>query len=582
MYLLNAYAGARFPRRLRRLLAGTAALSLGLAALPALASADNPAQLTVVGTSDVSDSGLMPNLIQPEFENAFPQFSFKYVGSATGAAIQSAEGTGTTAGPSVLIVHAASLENQFVASGYSYENKYGDAVFRNDFVLAAPVSDPAHTGVDDPNNIAQAFADIAGAGVAGTTKFISRGGTTTASGTTVEEHAIWGLVSSANLIPAGVVLCTVSAADGGGMSPIKSTVQSTSGQACPDTGTVSSTDAPSWYTVNTGASQATNVEAANSRLDYTLTDRGTYDYLNDDQLQGGASLIPNLAIATRDNSSTAPGGADALVNYFHAYIINPSAPGESVNLGAAEDFISFLTSVDFQAQLSNYLSTTPDPGGAPFVADAAPIITETGLPKTADAGAPLTVRGTVTNAEIGYPALTGVRVNVDEVVAGLPIVVAHGTTTATGTYSIRFTPRTSGIFAVSTAQISEVVDSTLSPVFGDILSPGASLPTLVSLIGTSAPHSVLLNRVGASGTRITVHGTLAPAPALNGAKVELLATSALGGRQKLVATTKLVKGRSSFTVTGRLAAPGSYIVQLYYVQKGQTWTYSRARTVSVK
>src|ERR1700752_4887558 len=80
--------------------------------IPGSALADSSSTLTVVGTSDVSDSGLIQNVIEPEFAAASPQFTFKYVGSATGTAIGNAEnGTG---GPSALIVHAASLENQFV------------------------------------------------------------------------------------------------------------------------------------------------------------------------------------------------------------------------------------------------------------------------------------------------------------------------------------------------------------------------------------------------------------------------------------------------------------------------------------
>src|ERR1700722_8906129 len=95
------------------------------------ASADPSSTLTVVGTSDVSDSGLVQNVIAPDFKAQFPQFTFKYVGSATGVAIQNAEsGTG---GPSALIVHAASLENQFVGSGFSYNNQYGNATFTNAF-----------------------------------------------------------------------------------------------------------------------------------------------------------------------------------------------------------------------------------------------------------------------------------------------------------------------------------------------------------------------------------------------------------------------------------------------------------------
>ncbi|MGZ4217957.1 MAG: hypothetical protein ACXVH1_19680, partial [Solirubrobacteraceae bacterium] len=87
-------------RKTRAIPAGLLAAA-ALMFAPALASADTASSLTVVGTSDVSDSGLIPNFLQPQFQQQFPQFTFKYVGSATGAAIQSAmNGTG---GPSVLI-----------------------------------------------------------------------------------------------------------------------------------------------------------------------------------------------------------------------------------------------------------------------------------------------------------------------------------------------------------------------------------------------------------------------------------------------------------------------------------------------
>ena len=107
---------------------------------PAMASADTSSTLTVIGTSDVSDSGLIPNVIQPGFTKQFPQYAFKYIGTGTGNAISQAESG--AAGASVLIVHAASLENQFVANGYSQE-KYGRALWINDFVLGGQTADPA-------------------------------------------------------------------------------------------------------------------------------------------------------------------------------------------------------------------------------------------------------------------------------------------------------------------------------------------------------------------------------------------------------------------------------------------------------
>ncbi len=239
--------------------------AFALLVAPSLASADSSSTLTVVGTSDVNDSGLIPNLIQPEFQKEFSQYTFKYLPSATGAAIQAAEnGTG---GPSALIVHAASLENQFVANGFSYNNQYGNAIFTNDFVLAGPTGDPAGVGANGANNIAQAFADVAAAGAQASTKatFFSRGGGVTASGTTVEEHQIWALVASSGLRPASLTLCTVSAADGGGMSPIAASAGVANGGPCPDGGTVmvGTGHAPGWYQI-TGTSQASTVETTNS------------------------------------------------------------------------------------------------------------------------------------------------------------------------------------------------------------------------------------------------------------------------------------------------------------------------------
>ena len=179
---------------IRRLLSvpllGLIAAGIMLAA-PALASADTSSSLTAIGTSDLSDSGLIPNLIQPGFAKAYPQFTFKYIGKGSGVAIAQAESG--AAGASVLIVHAESLENQFVAGGYSYE-QYGRALFINDFVLAGPPSDPAGAAT---NGAQQHRAGVRryrhGRQSAGKATFVSRGGT---PGTTVEEHELWQLVDS--------------------------------------------------------------------------------------------------------------------------------------------------------------------------------------------------------------------------------------------------------------------------------------------------------------------------------------------------------------------------------------------------
>ena len=70
---------------------------------------------------------------------------------------------------SALLVHAASLENQFVDQGFSYNNEYGHAIWTNDFVLLGPAAAEATKGdvlARSPHNIAQAFANMAEKGAA--------------------------------------------------------------------------------------------------------------------------------------------------------------------------------------------------------------------------------------------------------------------------------------------------------------------------------------------------------------------------------------------------------------------------------
>jgi tungstate transport system substrate-binding protein len=515
---------------------------------PALASAQTT--LTVVGTSDVSDSGLVPNLIKPEFQAAYPQFDLNYVGSATGVAIQSAEsGNGS---PSALIVHAASLENQFVAGGYSYKNQYGNAIFTNDFVLAGPTGDPAGVAANGANNVAEGFADIATAGAAGKATFLSRGGTNTAPGTTVEEHQIWALVHSSGLQPASLSLCVVSSADGGGMAPV--TPATLNGQPCPNSGAIIAGDGnnPSWYQI-TGVNQGKNVTETNACTGepsgpnscYVLTDRGTYDYLASGTDPAGS--VPNLKIVTRGPQSTgAPGGADALINYFHVYIINPSKPGENVNLTGAEDFVNFLTSQSFQAQLKDYLAHTSDPAGAPFVATASPDLTASGFPHNYRAGGkPATVTGTLTNAEVGYPSLAGKTVTIDEVKGALVIPVASGKTNSSGHYKIKFIPPASGSYEVTTAQIPQVENATLNPIYGDLLSPAATTAHKVTV------HAAITSlRATSQGGKALVFGAVEPGTGHGSGTVNVLAR-ALGkkGSFRKVRSERLSASQGHFAVS---------------------------------
>ena len=107
---------ASLPKRALCIATVLAAMAVSAVATSAPALAD-PTPLIVVGTSDVSDSNLMSQVIEPDFEKAYPQYDLQYTGSASGQAIATAEQGSADA----LIVHAASLENQLVDQGFSTE-----------------------------------------------------------------------------------------------------------------------------------------------------------------------------------------------------------------------------------------------------------------------------------------------------------------------------------------------------------------------------------------------------------------------------------------------------------------------------
>jgi tungstate transport system substrate-binding protein len=573
-------------------LTGVAA-AMAFMLVPTLASADSSSTLTVVGTSDVSDSGLM-TLIGNQFSQAFPQFTFKYIGSASGAAITSAE-TGSQ-GASALIVHAPTLENQFVGNGFSYQttgtgpstNPFGNAIWLNDFVLAGPTADPAAVAANAGANIAQAFVDVATAGLAGKATFVSRGGT---PGTTTAEHAIWADVNTAGLTPAGVTLCAVSAALGGGLTPIAPGGVPANGDACPGDvlpGSAGGGALPSWY-VTTALTQGPNVIAANACTTfsksgpdscYVFTDRGTFDFLASGT--DPASSVPNLKVLTRGpQPNTAPGGQFALINYFHAYVINPGKV-PIVNVPAAQDFVNFLTSPTVQNELQNYLPTsvTGDPSGPPFVATANPSISiaAPGIPATYKAGTPVTITGGVVNKELGYPVLDGVPVAVSQVVNGLPVKVAGATATtdASGNFSLTFTPPVNGSYEVTTEAISKVEPPTLTPPFGDILSPSASAQTTVTV-----DAAITALKARSNGAGVAVFGTVAPGFG------HVKGTVTISGRPvgsnkdyKKLATVKLAANDGNFAAAPKMD-PGNWQFKAVFADTGQVTT-SPAKTITFK
>ncbi|MBV9800546.1 MAG: substrate-binding domain-containing protein [Solirubrobacterales bacterium] len=534
---------------LRRLLLCAGAALICVLLLPTVAArADTPSTLTVVGTSDVQDSGLMPLLITPMFEKAYPAFTLKYVSVGTGVAINDAE-SGVA---SALLVHAAALENQFVAQGFSKE-RFGRAIFYGDYVLLGPASDPAGVLANAPHDMATAFARIAAAGAAGKADFVSRGGT---PGTTVQEHAIWALDAGTP----GLTLCNVSDTNGGGEAP------STASGACPTT-----TSNPPWYHT-TGLTQGPNIEAANTcnftnagnngaNDCYVFTDRGTFECLTSAACAGGSVAPSNLRIVARDNSATAKGGQNLLINSFHAYAINPAAfagnPNVQINSTAATDFLNFLTSPSFQAQLKSFLGSTSDP---PFIADASPKITITsGFPGKVQGGKKVTISGSIANVVPGTPALANQTVSVNEVLTGgLPgLPIASGKTNSAGAFSITFSPTSTGSYVVTTNQITQIENSLLNPVFGDLLQPASTAASKVTVQGALQGVSY-----SAFPGRVLVTGTVLPGSGHVKGTVVVLARGKKG-RFRKIATSFLGSGDHAFAISAT-RSKGTWFFEVRY------------------
>src|SRR3954451_23335366 len=161
----------------------TLAVALGATATAGAQQAKRP--LIVQSTTSVRDSGVLDQLITPQFERRFPQYDLRFVAVGTGQAITNARaGQGD-----VLIGHSPALEAQFVRDGFSYE-PIGRTVMWNDFVVVGPANDPAGILRAARNDAVSAFEAIAAAGAAGRANFVSRGDN---SGTNTKERDIWAL-----------------------------------------------------------------------------------------------------------------------------------------------------------------------------------------------------------------------------------------------------------------------------------------------------------------------------------------------------------------------------------------------------
>ncbi|HEY8475522.1 MAG TPA: substrate-binding domain-containing protein, partial [Chloroflexota bacterium] len=237
----------------------------GRAALPSAdaipTAAPDAREIILATTTSTVDSGLLDVLI-PDFERR-TGYTVKPLSLGTGQALaQAARGDAD-----VVLVHAPSLEEQFVAEGHGVNRRL---VMHNDFVLVGPPGDPA--GVKGAGSTAEALRRIAEQ----QRLFVSRGDN---SGTHTLERQLW---AEAGVVPSGT-----------------------------------------WYQ-ETGAGMGQTLNVTSEKGGYTLTDRATYLALKprlqlEVLLQGDPRLL-NIYHVIEVNPEKHPGvnaaGARALADYF--------------------------------------------------------------------------------------------------------------------------------------------------------------------------------------------------------------------------------------------------------------------------
>lgn len=168
--------------------------------------------LTLTTTTSTYDTGLLSE-INSAFTDRFGA-SVDAVAQGTGAALQTAR----NGDADVVMVHARSLEDEFLRGGYGINRR--DLMF-NDFVVVGPADDPA--GIDGLTDVLEAFERIAES----ESVFISRGDE---SGTHVKELGLW---AEASIDPTGSWYREA----GSGMGEVLTQADLTPGYALADRGT---------------------------------------------------------------------------------------------------------------------------------------------------------------------------------------------------------------------------------------------------------------------------------------------------------------------------------------------------------
>ena len=210
--------------------------------------------LRLATTTSTEDSGLLAAIL-PDFERRYGA-TVDVIAAGTGQALK----LGENGDVDVVLVHARSREDEFVARGFG--TRRADVMY-NDFVIVGPRADPAAVG--SAASARDALRDIANAGAT----FLSRGDD---SGTHTKEQALW---ASAAFTPTAEL---------------------------------------GWYKA-LGQGMGETLIAANEQRGYTLSDRGTFLAMQ--------AELPDLGVLV-GGASIADARDSALLNPYGVIPVNPA------------------------------------------------------------------------------------------------------------------------------------------------------------------------------------------------------------------------------------------------------------------
>ena len=226
-------------------------------------------------TTSTHDSGLLDVLV-PAFEEE-TDYNVKIIAVGTGQALE----MGRRGDADVLLVHAPSAEEEFVAEGHGVNRLL---VMHNDFIIVGPADDPA--GVAATADALAAMRAIAHAGA----DFISRGDD---SGTHKLELSLWRDL---------------------GLDPIDE----------------------DWY-VEAGQGIGATLQVANQREAYTISNRATYlallDVLDSQVLSEGDPRLLNIYHVMQVNPDRFDAVNEAGARAFAEFLVSDEAQAIILEFG---------------------------------------------------------------------------------------------------------------------------------------------------------------------------------------------------------------------------------------------------------